>query len=307
MTHQPVCFQACLQGLNILKDGVYIDGTFGRGGHSQGILDALGPQGRLIAYDRDPSAAAVAANMQAQDARLHFKHHTFSEIPEDMEKDGLAGKINGVLLDLGVSSPQLDDPARGFSFMQDGPLDMRMDPRQGRPASQWLAEIEESALVLVIRRYGEEKFARRIAQAICQARATQPIQSTAALCQIIQDAVPFYERGKHPATRTFQAIRIAVNGELDALEQLLEGLLDTLALKGRIVVLSYHSLEHRMIKNFLKKYGPGHETLTHMPEAQTPKVIRLKRIGRPTQPSDEEIANNRRARSAYLRVMERCG
>ncbi len=306
MNHVPVCYDACLNGLNIVEHGVYIDGTFGRGGHSRGILKALGPKGRLIAYDRDLAAADAAAVLTKQDARFCFVHQNFSNIPQDMEKEGLVGKIHGVLLDLGVSSPQLDDAHRGFSFMHDGPLDMRMDSSQGRAASEWLASVTESTLVDVIRRFGEEKFARRIARAICETRVQQPIDTTAALSQVIQDAVPHYERGKHPATRTFQAIRIAINGELEALETVLDGLLQTICPKGRLVILSYHSLEHRIVKNFIKKYGPGHEAILHTPNAQTPKVTRLKRIGRPIQPSAEEVRQNRRARSAYLRVLERC-
>lgn len=302
--HESVCLRACLDGLAIKSNGVYIDATFGRGGHAGSILSKLGPTGRLYAFDRDPDAAVVACSMEKKDLRLKFFNTNFSNIPQEMEKENLMGHVDGILLDLGVSSPQLDTPDRGFSFLQDGPLDMRMDPSQGWPASQWIAEASEQEISSIIRVLGEEKFAKVIATAIVKHRKNNTITSTIQLAELIKNTIPAYEQSKHPATRTFQAIRMHVNDELGQIESVFDGIVPVLAVKARIVVLSYHSLEHICVKNFLKKYGPGNQSPEDLRYGQSKKV-RIKRVGKALRPSASELAHNRRARSAFLRVMEK--
>lgn len=304
--HESVCLRASLDGLKIKSDGHYVDATFGRGGHSGSILSLLGDHGRLYAFDCDPEAETVACSMEKKDFRLKFFKTNFTDIPLEMEKEKMVGQIAGIIFDLGVSSPQLDSPERGFSFRYDGPLDMRMDPSQGWPASVWLASASEKEIHQIIKNFGEEKFARKIANAIVRSRTIQAIESTKQLSELIAKTIPNYEQNKHPATRTFQAIRMHVNNELGQLESVLENILPILEVGARIVILSYHSLEHICVKNFYKKYGPGNQSPIDLKFVQA-KTTRLKRIGKAVRPSMEEIRQNRRARSAYLRVFEKVG
>ena len=263
MEHLPVMYAEALQQLAIKQDGIYLDCTFGRGGHSQGILNLLGPGGQLLAFDRDSDAInSDYAQAMLTDERFKLKHSCFSELESIVKNASLAGKIDGILLDLGVSSPQLDNPERGFSFLRDGPLDMRMDGNAGVSAEQWLASVDEKDLVKVLFDYGEERFARRIARAIVEKRAQSPIKTTRQLAELIEDAVPVREKHKHPATRTFQAIRIEINRELDELKAVLQQSARVLRPGGRLVVISFHSLEDRIVKRFIRdesgaKYNPG--------------------------------------------------
>ncbi len=309
--HITVLLHEAVDGLALKEDGIYIDATFGRGGHSRLILSKLSANGRLIAIDRDPRAITEAQKIQ--DPRFHIEHNSFSAIPEICEKLGLTGKINGILLDLGVSSPQLDDAERGFSFMKDGPLDMRMDTTKGLSAAQWLQQVSEQDLAWVLKTFGEERFAKRIAQAIvgynksAVEKNTEILNRTLQLAELIAQSVPFKDKHKHPATRSFQAIRIYINSELEELESLLQSALTVLAPKGRLSVISFHSLEDRMVKHFMRKQSKGEEIPKGLPlrEDQIERRQTLKTIGKAIQPSDEEIAFNPRSRSAVLRIAER--
>ncbi len=307
MEHLPVMYAEALQQLAIKKDGIYLDCTFGRGGHSQGILNLLGPTGQLMAFDRDSDAInSDYAQAMLADERFKLKHSCFSQLENIVESAGLAGKIDGILLDLGVSSPQLDNPERGFSFLRDGPLDMRMDGSTGVSAEQWLASVDEKDLVKVLFEYGEEKFARRIARAIVEQRAQAPIATTRQLALLIEDAVSVREKHKHPATRTFQAIRIEINGELDELKVVLEQSARVLKPEGRLVVISFHSLEDRIVKRFIRnesgaKYNPGKLPIK---EVDIAKGI-LKKVSKALKADTQEIRQNPRARSAVMRVAER--
>ena len=303
--HITVLLHEAVNGLNIQPDGIYVDGTFGRGGHSRHILSQLGPNGRLLAIDRDPQAIAEAAKID--DPRFQILHGPFSRLAEMMQEQGLSGKVNGVLLDLGVSSPQLDEAERGFSFQKDGPLDMRMDTTCGQSAADWLAEADEADIAWVLKNYGEEKFARKIARAIVFDRVTEPYTRTRALAQMIARVSPSKDKHKHAATRSFQAIRIHVNGELDEIEQALNGALDVLATGGRLSVISFHSLEDRIVKRFIRKQEKGPEIPPGLPltEAQLSGGRLLKSIGKAQKPSVGEVEANPRARSSVLRVAER--
>ena len=307
MEHLPVMYADALQQLAIKKDGIYLDCTFGRGGHSQGILNLLGPAGQLLAFDRDSDAInSDYAQAMLADERFKLKHSCFSQLENIVESAGLAGKIDGILLDLGVSSPQLDNPERGFSFLRDGPLDMRMDGSTGVSAEQWLASVDEKYLVKVLFEYGEEKFARRIARAIVEQRAQAPITTTRQLALLIENAVSVREKHKHPATRTFQAIRIEINGELDELKVVLEQSARVLKPEGRLVVISFHSLEDRIVKRFIRnesgaKYNPGKLPIK---EVDIAKGI-LKKVSKALKADAQEIRQNPRARSAVMRVAER--
>lgn len=303
--HITVLLHEAVNGLNIRPDGIYVDGTFGRGGHSRHILSQLGPNGRLLAIDRDPQAIAEAASID--DPRFQILHGPFSRLADMMEEQGLTGKVDGVLLDLGVSSPQLDEAERGFSFQKDGPLDMRMDTSCGQSAADWLAEADEDEIAWVLKNYGEEKFARKIARAIVFDRATEPYTRTRALAQMIARVSPSKDKHKHAATRSFQAIRIHVNGELDEIEQALNGSLDVLATGGRLSVISFHSLEDRIVKRFIRKQEKGPEVPPGLPltEAQLSGGRFLKSIGKAQKPSAAEVEANPRARSSVLRVAER--
>ena len=305
--HITVLLHEAVEGLAIKPNGIYIDGTFGRGGHSRLIISQLGEQGRLIATDRDPRAIEEAKTIS--DPRFQIFHTTFSAIPAVCEELGLTGKIDGILLDLGVSSPQLDDAERGFSFMRDGPLDMRMDTTKGLSAAEWLDQVSIDDLTWVLNEFGEERFAKRIATAIVNFNKTsgQKITRTLQLAQIISDAVPFKDKHKHPATRSFQAIRIFINSELDELEKALNSALSVLAPEGRLSIISFHSLEDRMVKQFIKKNSKGKEVPRGLPilESELNKDILLKAVGKAIMPSEAEIDDNPRSRSAVLRVAEK--
>ncbi|MEE6075669.1 16S rRNA (cytosine(1402)-N(4))-methyltransferase RsmH [Avibacterium paragallinarum] len=309
--HFTVLLNEAVDGLALKEKGIYIDGTFGRGGHSRLILSRLSQDGRLIAIDRDPRAIAAAA--QIQDPRFQIEHNSFSAIPEICEKLGLVGKIDGILLDLGVSSPQLDEAERGFSFMKDGPLDMRMDTTQGLSATEWLQQVSEQDLAWVLKTFGEERFAKRIAQAIvnynknARQNGTEPLNRTLQLAELIAQSVPFKDKHKHPATRSFQAIRIFINSELEELERVLQGALQVLAPQGRLSIISFHSLEDRMVKHFMRKQSKGESLPKGLPlrEDQIQRSQTLKTIGKAIMPSEQEIAQNARSRSAVLRIAER--
>lgn len=305
--HVTVLLNEAVDGLAVKPDGIYIDGTFGRGGHSRLILSKLGRQGRLIAIDRDPRAIAEAKTIQ--DPRFQIVHSAFSAIPEVCTAQGLTGKINGILLDLGVSSPQLDDAERGFSFMKDGPLDMRMDTTKGVSAAQWLAQVSTEDLAWVLKTFGEERFAKRIAQAVVfyNKSANEKISRTLQLAQIIAEAVPFRDKHKHPATRSFQAIRIFINSELEELEKVLNATLSVLAPTGRLSIISFHSLEDRMVKRFMQRNSKGAVVPKGLPipEVDLNKNIPLKTIGKAVMPNEDEINVNPRSRSAVLRIAEK--
>ena len=309
--HSTVLLHETVEGLALKENGIYIDGTFGRGGHSRLILSKLSANGRLIAIDRDPKAVAEAQKIQ--DSRFHIEHSAFSDILPICEKLNLVGKIDGILLDLGVSSPQLDDAARGFSFMKDGPLDMRMDNSQGLSAAEWLQQVSEQDLAWVLKTFGEERFAKKIAKAIVDYNKSavqnggECLTRTLQLAELIAQTVPFKDKHKHPATRSFQAIRIFINSELDELEKVLRSALTVLAPGGRLSIISFHSLEDRMVKHFMRKQSQGEAIPKGLPlrEDQIQRNQRLKVIGKAIMPSEDEIAQNPRARSAVLRIAER--
>lgn len=303
--HQPVLLDEVLAGLAIRPDGRYVDGTFGRGGHAAAILARLGPQGRVLALDKDPAAIAVAVSELAGDRRFTIKHGSFAMLAQQVAEQGWMGRVNGVLLDLGVSSPQLDAAERGFSFRQEGPLDMRMDPGSGESAAQWLARASEREIAQVLREYGEERYAARIARAIVRVRNEQPIVTTRQLAAIVSAANPSWEKGKDPATRSFQAIRIHINHELEDLQACLAGVIDVLAPEGRLVVISFHSLEDRIIKRFMREQARGDDFPPDLPVPAAALHARLRVVGRAVHPSEDEVAGNPRARSAVLRVAER--
>ncbi|MCU7796807.1 MAG: 16S rRNA (cytosine(1402)-N(4))-methyltransferase RsmH [Candidatus Thiodiazotropha sp. (ex Myrtea spinifera)] len=303
--HLSVLLQPSIEALNINPAGIYLDGTFGRGGHSRLILEGLGQEGQLIAIDRDPQAVAYGEQMFADDSRFNIVHGSFAMLGEIAEQVGVMGRVDGILLDLGVSSPQLDQSERGFSFGKDGPLDMRMDTSQGESAATWLARAEAGEIAGVLKTYGEERHAKRIARAIVEARAESPITTTARLAELVSKANPSWEKGKHPATRSFQAIRIHINGELDAIKTCLTQVLDVLALGGRLVVISFHSLEDRIIKRFMRDQAKGDRFPPGVPVRQDQLQPRLRLIGKAISPDAVEIEANPRARSAVLRVAER--
>lgn len=303
--HVPVLLTETMQALNVQPGGVVIDATYGRGGHAVEIMKRLGENGSLLALDRDPTAVAAARHHFAGDSRVRVEHGPFSQLGSYADRHALTGRVTGILFDLGVSSPQLNDPARGFSFRHDGPLDMRMDPTRGVSAAQWINSAEESELARVFREYGEERFAKRIARTIVRARHTQPIVTTRALAELVAQAIPTRERSKDPATRTFQAIRIYVNGELAEIEQALPQAMRALAPRGRLAVISFHSLEDRIVKQFFQYEAKGGDVPLDLPIRAADLNPRLKIIGRRQRATDIEIARNPRARSATLRVAER--
>ena len=305
IAHTPVLLDEVLAGLSVKADGRYCDATFGRGGHTAAILAQLGPAGRVCAIDRDPVAIAAGRERFAAESRLTLVRGSFGRLEERVRAAGWEGELQGVLLDLGVSSPQLDEAGRGFSFMQDGPLDMRMDNESGLSAAQWLARAGEREIADVLFKLGEEKFSRRIARAIVAARAETPIVTTRQLAGIVAGAVPTREPGKHPATRTFQAIRIHVNRELEEAEAALPQAVNLLAPGGRLCVISFHSLEDRLVKRFMRREAQGDPIYAELPNVPPHARPRLKLVGGAVMPSDEEVARNPRARSAVLRVAER--
>ncbi|MBR9867870.1 MAG: 16S rRNA (cytosine(1402)-N(4))-methyltransferase RsmH [Oceanospirillales bacterium] len=287
-------------------DGFYIDGTFGRGGHSELVLSRLSEQGRLMGIDKDPEAIACAAERFGDDPRFSIERGSFAQLEEFVRRRELAGQVDGVLLDLGVSSPQLDDPNRGFSFMSDGPLDMRMNPDVGESAAEWLAHAAEKEIADVLYTYGEERHSRRMARAIVNEREQEPIVTTGRLAKIITEANPAWEKGKNPATRAFQGIRIFINRELEDLEDCLDQALEMLKPGGRLVVISFHSLEDRIVKRFIRKYVKGDEHLPPgIPVTDDMLNIRLKAVGKAVKAGRDEVSGNPRSRSAVMRVAKK--
>lgn len=305
LIHLPVLLEEALEGLLVQPDGIYFDCTFGRGGHATAVLARLGPEGRLFAIDKDPQAVQAGRDRLGQDSRFRIQRGTFAMLGRLAQEYGVSGRISGVLLDLGVSSPQLDDPSRGFSFLKDGPLDMRMDPEQGMSAAEWLAQAGEADIARVLHEYGEERFARRIARAIVSVRPERPIVTTQQFSDVIAAAVPARERHKHPATRSFQALRIQVNQELQDLEAVLPQALEALAPGGRLAVISFHSLEDRIVKRFMRRESRGEELPPDLPVTGGPPPGRLRVVGKAIRAGLAETARNPRARSAVLRVAER--
>lgn len=303
LAHTTVLLNEAVEALAIKPDGVYVDGTFGRGGHSRLILEQLGPGGRLIALDKDPAAVAVGRTWR--DARFRMVHRGFAQLAEVLREEGV-GQVDGILLDLGVSSPQLDDAERGFSFRFDAPLDMRMDTSGGMTAAEWLATADEGLLTEVIREYGEERFAKQIARAVVAARAVGPVRTTRQLVELVGKAVRTREAGQNPATRTFQAIRIYLNGELEELERVLPECVTHLKAGGRLAVISFHSLEDRIVKRFMRDMAEGDKLPRDVPirAAEVPQG-RVRLVGRAVRATEAEVNANPRARSAVMRMAER--
>ncbi|MGB2023694.1 MAG: 16S rRNA (cytosine(1402)-N(4))-methyltransferase RsmH [Litorivicinaceae bacterium] len=304
MSHIPVLLHEALDALCIRSDGIYLDCTFGRGGHSRAILASLDEGGRLIGFDRDPSAVAAARDLAKKDSRFEIVHTAFSELESALDSIAIA-RVHGVLMDLGVSSPQLDQAERGFSFQIDGPLDMRMDPTSGQSAADWIARADTDEIADVLWVLGEERFSRRIARAIAEARKVEPIVTTAQLSKIVSDAQPKKDQNKHPATRTFQAIRLHINEELSEVEQGLEAAVKRLEVGGRLAVISFHSLEDRLVKRALRDASrlPQGDPRMPLPDSVTKPRMRL--MGKAIKASTGELRMNPRARSAVLRVAER--
>lgn len=303
--HQSVLLQEAIDSLAIKADGIYIDGTFGRGGHSRAILQHLSASGRLIAIDKDPEAIDYAKQNFCNDPRFQIYHGSFANLAKFAEQAQVFGRVDGILLDLGVSSPQLDNPERGFSFMQAGPLDMRMDLHQSLSAADFINETAAEDMAHIFREYGEERFAGRIARAIVAERATSPIKTTEVLAEIVKQANPKWEKHKHPATRVFQAIRIHINKELTDLTTGLELALNVLAVGGRLVVISFHSLEDRLVKQFMRAKEQGQRPPIGVPIRNEDIKTSFKRIGKAIKASDDEVKQNIRARSAILRIGEK--
>ena len=305
--HITVLLDEAVEALAVRADGCYMDGTFGRGGHSRLILERLGPDGRLLGFDKDPLAIATGNALAAEDGRFVVVQRSFADLGEEAAARGLVGKVDGLLLDLGVSSPQLDDAERGFSFLNDGPLDMRMNPDAGISAAQFIASASADEIARVFKEYGEERFAKRMARAVVERRELKPFERTADLAQVLTDANPAWEKGKNPATRAFQGLRIHVNNELGDLERGLDAVLETLAVGGRLVVISFHSLEDRIVKQFMKRQAKGEadnlpRDLPIIPKAFEP---RLKLLGKPIYAGEAELKANPRSRSAVMRVAEK--
>ena len=305
--HITVLLDEAVEALAVRADGCYMDGTFGRGGHSRLILERLGPDGRLLGFDKDPLAIATGNALAAEDGRFVVVQRSFADLGEEAVARGLVGKVDGLLLDLGVSSPQLDDAERGFSFLNDGPLDMRMNPDAGISAAQFIASASADEIARVFKEYGEERFAKRMARAVVERRELKPFERTADLAQVLTDANPAWEKGKNPATRAFQGLRIHVKNELGDLERGLDAALETLAVGGRLVVISFHSLEDRIVKQFMKRQAKGEadnlpRDLPIIPKAFEP---RLKLLGKPIYAGEAELKANPRSRSAVMRVAEK--
>jgi 16S rRNA (cytosine1402-N4)-methyltransferase len=305
--HVAVLLDEAIDALAVRAGGLYVDATYGRGGHSRAILAALGPQGRLLALDRDPQAVMHGRELQRADSRFGIEQESFGSLRRFLDMHGAQGGVDGILFDLGVSSPQFDAAARGFSFQSEGPLDMRMDPASSPSAAEWLASATEREIATVLRRYGEERAAGRIARAIVARRATAPLVTTTALAALVVDVLGRMPGERHPATRVFQAIRIHVNRELEQLQAALAAARDALAAGGRLVVISFHSLEDRIVKRFMRDHSRVDPALARLPvvPAAAQPVMRL--VDGPVHPSAAEVARNPRARSAVLRVAERLG
>jgi len=307
LRHITVLLDEAVAALAVRPDGRYLDGTFGRGGHSRLLLRQLGPEGCLLGFDKDPQAIATGQALAAEDGRFVVVQRSFAELGEEVAQRGWSGTLSGILLDLGVSSPQLDDPERGFSFLNDGPLDMRMNPDRGISAAQWIATAAEEEIARVFKEYGEERFAKRMARAVVQRRNDKPFERTADLAQVLTAANPAWEKGKNPATRAFQGLRIFINNELGDLETGLEAALEALEVGGRLVVISFHSLEDRIVKQFMRRHAKGEaDTLPRdLPIIPKAFVPRLKLLGKPRYASAEELKANPRSRSAVMRVAEK--
>ncbi len=305
-SHRPVLLDECLQALQIKPDGIYVDATFGRGGHAAAILARLGPAGRLLGLDKDPQAIAEAQQTFGAEPRFSIHHGSFSEMTQVLAEQGLLGKVDGVLMDLGVSSPQLDDAERGFSFMRDGPLDMRMDNSGGVSAAEWLAKAKEADIAKVLKEYGEERFSKRVARVIVEARQEAPVETTGQLTEIIKAVMPRQrEQDKHPATRSFQGIRIFINRELDDLRLCLEQMLEILSQEGRLVVISFHSLEDRIVKRFMRDQARGDDFPADLPVTVDQLNPKMRLVTKAIRASKAELEQNPRARSAVLRVAEK--
>ena len=303
--HTTVLLHEAVDALVTDTDGFYVDGTFGRGGHTAELLGRLSDQGSVLAIDKDPQAISAGQQRFAKDARLQLFHGSFANLQHVAADMGKTGEISGVLLDLGVSSPQLDQAERGFSFMRDGPLDMRMDTSRGLSAAEWIAAAEERDIAWVIKEYGEERFARRMASAVVKERVKAPITGTVQLAGILAAAHPAWERGKHPATKAFQAIRIFINRELEDLEDLLAQIIDNLKVGGRLVVISFHSLEDRRVKRFIRDQEQGIKLPKNLPVRDVDRGVRLVKVGKAVKPAVTEVDGNIRSRSAVMRIAER--
>lgn len=304
-SHQTVLLEETVTGVLSDVAGIYVDGTFGRGGHSRLLLSKLSTNARVIGIDKDPQAVAEGLNLAQSDGRFTMLQGSFADMRELLKSAGITDSLSGVLLDLGVSSPQLDQAERGFSFLKDGALDMRMNPAQGESAQQWLAHAEENEIARVLKEYGEERFAKRIARAIVAARIETPLTNTLQLAKVVAEANPAWEKGKHPATRAFQAIRIHINNELGDLERLLDDVLDLLTTGGRLAVISFHSLEDRIVKRFIRQQVRGDDLPAYIPVQSSQLHVRMRGIGKGIQPSATEVETNPRSRSAVLRVAEK--
>ena len=302
--HQTVLLHEAVDAVVTLPDGFYVDGTFGRGGHSRYLLQRLNSSGHVLGVDKDREAQAAAHELAESEPRFQFFHGSFAELPKQLHEMGVDA-VDGILLDLGVSSPQLDDGDRGFSFMRDGPLDMRMDTSRGETAAQWLSRADLQDIAAVLKEYGEERFARRIASAIVAARAVSPIETTSQLARLVSEAHPRWEKHKHPATRSFQAIRIKVNRELEDLQAFLSVALDMLRVGGRLVVISFHSLEDRLVKRYMRDMARGDSLPRGVPVTDSQLNRRMRLVGRSVKASAEEVAGNVRARSAVMRIAEK--
>ena len=303
--HDAVLLEKAISALVTDTNGRYVDGTFGRGGHSSAILKNIGTNGRLLTFDKDLEAVAVANKLFAEDRRLTMVHGSFTQLQQSAIAMGWVGNTTGVLLDLGVSSPQLDQPERGFSFLREGPLDMRMNLSAGKTAADWVNSASEPEMIWVFKEYGEERFARRIAKAIIAERKKQPLMTTCHLADVVAKAHPAWEKSKHPATRVFQAIRIHINDELQDLAAVLPQILETLAIGGRMVVISFHSLEDRRVKRFMQQHYRGDTFPVGLPVTDDQLNKRLRILGKAIKPSASEIGKNPRARSAVMRVAEK--
>lgn len=305
--HISVLLNEAVEALNIKPNGIYLDGTFGRGGHSSAILARLSPQGRLIVIDKDPEAINVAQTKFGDDPRVSIVHLGFGQLKAITDNLQVTGKVDGILLDLGVSSPQLDEATRGFSFMRDGPLDMRMDTTRGESVAEFLTHVDETELANIIWRYGEEKFSRKIARVIVEARAVKPITTTLQLAQLIEKSIPKIDKFKHPATRTFQALRIFINGELTELEQALANCNEVLVSQGRLVIISFHSLEDRIVKQFMQAQTTPPNLPRGLPirQSEINSLQKMRWCIKMQRANDDEVARNVRARSAILRVAEK--
>ncbi len=306
-SHITVLLDEAVNALAVRPAGCYVDGTFGRGGHSRLILNHLDASGRLLGFDKDPLAIATGLELQQQDPRFAIVQRSFAEMDAELQQRQLLAAVDGVLLDLGVSSPQLDDAQRGFSFMHDGPLDMRMNPNAGISAAQWLAQVSAEEMARVFKEYGEERFAKRMANAVVARRQLQPFTRTADLAAVLTEADPAWEKGKHPATRAFQGMRIHLNNELADLEQGLVAALASLKVGGRLVVISFHSLEDRIVKQFMRRLSKGEadQMPRHLPIIPEKFDPVLKVVGKPQYASADELKANPRARSAVMRVAEK--